>query len=200
MREDRGLIYDAAYYRSHCGLPYERSAHWLTFFGGIADRIVKTLKPRTLVDAGCAMGFLVEALRDRGVEARGFDISSYAISQVREDIKPYCRVGSIVEPIPGRFDLVTCIEVFEHLPAEEGRRAAANLSAITDRILFSSTPDDFAEPTHLNVQLRAYWLRLFPEFRHSRYDARYIAPHAMLLKRRYFSSLTRMLRNSTRVP
>src|ERR1700675_4264980 len=72
---------------------YERSEHWMRFFGTIADHIVKDIGPRTVLDAGCAMGFLVEALRDRGVDAFGIDISEYAISQVRSDIKPYCRQG-----------------------------------------------------------------------------------------------------------
>jgi 2-polyprenyl-3-methyl-5-hydroxy-6-metoxy-1,4-benzoquinol methylase len=118
------------------------------------------------------------------VDAWGFDLSAYAISRVRAGVQPYCRVASITDPIEGRFDLVTCIEVFEHLPPEEAPRAAANIAAVTDAILFSSTPDDFSEPTHVNVQPREYWLRLFGGFRRARYDARYVAPHAMLLKKR----------------
>ena len=65
--------YDAWYFRHCCGRPYERSPEWLEFFGRIADRIVADIGPRTVMDVGCAMGFLVEALRDRGVEAFGID-------------------------------------------------------------------------------------------------------------------------------
>jgi 2-polyprenyl-3-methyl-5-hydroxy-6-metoxy-1,4-benzoquinol methylase len=67
--------YDATYYRVGCGVPYERNEHWLTFFGKIADAIVREINPGSVLDAGCAMGFLVEALRQRGVEAYGVDIS-----------------------------------------------------------------------------------------------------------------------------
>ena len=97
--------FDATYFATGCGLPYERNAHWLGFFGGIADRIVREINPRTALDAGCAMGFLVEALRERGVEAYGVDISEYAISQVHPSVKPYCRLGSITEPFERRYDL-----------------------------------------------------------------------------------------------
>ena len=63
-------IYGEEYYRTSCGrYPYERNAHWIEFFGGIAGRIVETLKPGSVFDAGCALGFLVESLRDRGVAA-----------------------------------------------------------------------------------------------------------------------------------
>src|SRR5215469_3567995 len=68
--------------------------YWLWFFSRIAEEIVRRLKPRRVLDVGCAKGFLVECLRDRGIEAFGFDISEYAISEVRHDIKPYCWVGS----------------------------------------------------------------------------------------------------------
>src|SRR5438445_606738 len=45
---------------------YQRDQHWLAFFGQIADHISREIAPRTVLDAGCAMGLLVEALRDRG--------------------------------------------------------------------------------------------------------------------------------------
>jgi 2-polyprenyl-3-methyl-5-hydroxy-6-metoxy-1,4-benzoquinol methylase len=76
------------YYRNCCGQPYERSAAWLTFFGTIADRIVADISPRRVLDAGCAIGMLVEALRARGVDARGVDLSSFAIESVPDTLKP----------------------------------------------------------------------------------------------------------------
>ena len=94
-------LYNFEYYHNCCGpIPYEDPEHWVEFFGMIADRIVCDLHPKTVLDAGCAMGYLVAALRDRGVEAYGIDISEYAISRAREDIRPYCVVGSLTEALP----------------------------------------------------------------------------------------------------
>src|ERR1700682_4741490 len=111
------ILYGSEYFQSHCGpVPYTRShREWLGFFSKIAEEIISSLAPKRVLDAGCAMGFLVEALRDRGGEAYGLDVSEYAISQVRQDVAPYCKVASLAEPIAGRFDLITCIEVLEHL-------------------------------------------------------------------------------------
>jgi hypothetical protein len=81
-------------------MPYERNEHWLTFFGAIADSIVQEIQPDSVLDAGCAMGFLVEALRQRDVEAFGVDISEYAIEKIHPDIQPFCWVGSVVQPFP----------------------------------------------------------------------------------------------------
>jgi 2-polyprenyl-3-methyl-5-hydroxy-6-metoxy-1,4-benzoquinol methylase len=151
---DHSDLFDSAYYRSGCGpIPYERNDHWLNFFGSIAEHLIRSLGCRTVFDAGCAMGFLVEAFWDRGVEARGIDVSRYAIAQVRRDIQKYCRQGSLVDSIDGKYDLLTCIEVLEHLPPEEAEKAIASITAASDTILFSSTPSDLTEPTH-SRQLR----------------------------------------------
>ena len=80
--------YDRDYYQHYCGgIPYERTDYWMVFFHGIADHIVRSLRPRRVLDAGCAKGFLVEALWERGVEAYGIDISEYAIGEVRMDMQ-----------------------------------------------------------------------------------------------------------------
>ena len=180
--------YGREYFESRCGpIPYARNEpHWLSFFSGIAEQIISSLAPKRVLDAGCAMGFLVEALRDRGVEAHGLDVSEYAISRVRQDMAPYCYVATLSEPIPGRFDLITCMEVLEHLTEEQARKAILNMRNATDTILFSSTPSDFDEATHVNVRPIVWWLKLFAEFNLGPdilFDARFLAPHAMLFRR-----------------
>jgi cellulose synthase/poly-beta-1,6-N-acetylglucosamine synthase-like glycosyltransferase/glycosyltransferase involved in cell wall biosynthesis len=179
--------FDAAYYLTGCGpIPYARSDVWLRAFGAVADEIVRTLHPSRVFDAGCAMGMLVESLRGRGVDAWGVDISEYAIANIRPDMRPFCQVKSITEPFGGRFDLVTCIEVLEHIPEQEARAAVKQMAAATDVVLFSSTPDDFTEPTHINVHSILYWLKLFEEYGFQPdllFDAVFVPPHAILFRR-----------------
>ncbi len=179
-------LYDAYYFQHGCGLPYEPSEHWLRFFGHIADRIVHGIGPRTVLDAGCALGFLVGALRQRGVAAEGIDISEYAIKHAPEAAQPYCRVGSVLDPLPQRYDLIVCIEVLEHLPPADSVRALANLCQATDDIIFSSSPIDFREATHFNVQPPEYWAGLFAEqgfVRDVDFDASVILPWSVRLRR-----------------
>jgi SAM-dependent methyltransferase len=162
MADTTADLYDEHYYRHYCGeVPYERSDAWLRFFGNVADRIVQTIGPRSVLDAGCALGLLVESLRDRGVEAYGVDISEYAIGKVRSDIQPHCWRGSITDPLPRRYDLIVSIEVLEHLPRPAAEAALANLCQFTDDFLFSSSPIDHRETTHFNVQPPEYWADLF---------------------------------------
>ena len=182
-----GAIFDKSYYEHDCGLPYEHNEQWTGFFGAIADRLVNDLHPRSSLDAGCAMGFLVEQLYIRGVDAYGVDISEYAISKVPEPVADRCRVASLVEPIDGTYDLVSCIEVLEHMVPDEARKAVANLCAVADRVLFSSSPLDYSEATHVNVRPPEAWAADFAAhgfFRNLDYDATYLTPWAALYERR----------------
>ena len=178
--------YDAYYFATECGRPYHRDEQWLQFFGSIADRIVRDIGPSTVCDVGCAMGFLVEGLRQRGVEAFGVDISEYAIRNVHPDIQPYCWVGSVTDPFPQRYELIVCIEVLEHLPHHDAEEAVENLCRYTDDIVFSSTPLDFKEATHVNVQPPEYWVELFARhgfFRDVDFDASFITPWAVRFRK-----------------
>jgi SAM-dependent methyltransferase len=182
-----GEAFDEYYFANGCGVPYRRDDHWLTFFGGIADEIVERIHPRRVLDAGCAIGVLVETLRDRGVDALGVDISSYAIGQVYEPIRPFCRQSSIAEELADRYDLIVSIEVLEHMPAAEGEKAIANFCRHTDDVLFSSTPGDYKELTHVNVQPTEYWAEQFARhgfFRDVDFDASFITPWAVRFRRR----------------
>ena len=184
-----GALYDAAYYESHCGpVPYRRSEpQWAAIFGTIAEHLIRAVEPRRVLDVGCALGFLVEAFWDRGVEAWGMDISRYAIENVRPDMRGYCLLRSAADGIPnGPFDLIACIEVLEHMPEQEGLRTLAHMANATNTILFSSSPYDFDEPTHANVRPHMYWLNAFQERGFSPdilFDAGFVAPQAMLLRR-----------------
>jgi hypothetical protein len=174
-----------------CGGPDGRSEHWFDFFDNIAEHVVTDLRPGSVLDAGCAMGLLVEQLRVRGVEAYGLDTSdhdssNHGVPQVSDRVREHCWAGSLVDPLPRSYDLITCLEVVEHLPATVSGRALANLCASTDQILFSSCPFDHGEPTHVNVQPSEHWTALLAHHGFVRdldYDASFVAPWAALYVR-----------------
>ena len=185
-----GTEYGPEYFEAYGRLgpsAYNReNPQWLEFFGTVAAELVKRLNPRKALDVGCAKGFLVESLRDRGVEAYGYDISEYAIGEVRADIKPYCWVGSARDAIRENYDLITCIEVCEHISDSDAREALRQMTSHADCVLFSSTPNNFTEPTHVNVHPIIDWLRLFAQFSFApdeTFDAAFVAPQAVLFRR-----------------
>ena len=202
MEDKPSELFNAYYYAHDCGEPYLRNDVWLRRFDAFAERICLDIQPVSVLDAGCALGLLVEVLRNRGVEAWGIDISEYAIQNVYPQIREYCQVGSITEPFPlPRYDLIVSIEVLEHLPKEEADQAIANLCQHSDDILFSSTPYDHQEATHFNVQPTEYWVEAFARygfFRDVDYDASYITPWAIRFRHQKVT-VTRLARNYERM-
>lgn len=187
-------VYNKQYYENYDvgvdKVDYNTSVYTKDFLTGIAKKIVDDLHPQTVLDAGCAMGHLVAALRDLGVEAYGIDISEYAVSNAREDIREFCFQGSLSDSLPEgmpvKYDLVVTVEVLEHLYAEDGVKAIEQLCKLTDTVIFCSTPDDFSDPSHLNVQQREYWATIFARqgfFDDLSYRPTYLTPYAVCYRK-----------------
>ncbi len=183
---DPAVVYGKEYfdrYNIESGVRYERDEPmWNKHFETFAQTLIERYQPQTVLDVGCAKGFLVEHLRDNGVEAFGIDISPYAISLVREDIRPYCHVASGKDPLSRKFDLITCIEMAEHMPEAEACAMIAEICAHTDQIIFSSTPDGLDDPTHINIHPADYWIALFQQqgfFPDRNCQPDFVAPQAL---------------------
>src|SRR5215218_3957596 len=178
--------YGAFYYTHYADRPYTRDEAWVGLFNSFADRIVRDIGPATALDAGCALGFLVEGLRARGVDAYGVDFSEYAIENAHADVRPYLSVALLTDPLPRRYDLITCIEVLEHLSPEDADKAIENLCKHSDDVLISSTPFEYKDVTHLNVRPPAYWAQRFAHhgfFRDMEFDASFISPWAVRFRK-----------------
>lgn len=179
------------FYEKEGGGNYMNKEVWHPHFENIAEKIIANFSPKTVLDAGCACGYLVEALRNRGVEAYGVDISNYAIEHVSPEIKEFCCVHNIADPLPSyfpqKYDLVVTIEVLEHLYEEDGKQAITNLCSYSDKIIFTSTPDDISDQSHVNVQKAEYWCRIFAQnsFYRNLFQAMdWICPWAMFFEKR----------------
>lgn len=188
-------IYNENYYKHYSlgnkSVYYKEYKPLKDFFDNLAEQVVKTINPKTVLDVGCAMGLFVAALRDRGVEAYGIDISEFAIENVRDDVKPFCKVaeaqGKLPESFPKKFDLVVSIEMIEHLDAEDGDKVIDNICSYTNNIIFSSTDSEINDPTHLNVKPAKYWAKRFAKngfYRSVNDDMSFISSQAAFFKRK----------------
>ncbi|MGH9088266.1 MAG: class I SAM-dependent methyltransferase [Acidimicrobiales bacterium] len=95
------------------------------------------------LDVGAARGFLVEALRDRGIDAFGCDVSPYAVEHAAPGALGYVRLGDPTQRLPFddcAFDLVTALEILEHLPPDRVPAALAELRRVCGGILYATIP------------------------------------------------------------
>jgi 2-polyprenyl-6-hydroxyphenyl methylase / 3-demethylubiquinone-9 3-methyltransferase len=114
--------------------------HWR-----LDERDLRPLKGRRAADVGCGAGLLAEPLARLGAQVVAVDAAAENIEAARlhaqgQGLEIDYRVGG-VEALGGRFDLVTCLEVIEHVA--EVRTFVAGLAAALaeDGLLILSTPN-----------------------------------------------------------
>lgn len=83
-----------------------------------ASSIINNIKFDTVLDYGCAKGFMVYALRLLGKEAYGADVSEYAVENCHPKVKDYLQVIENSEQLTGGWDLIIAKDVLEHIPKE----------------------------------------------------------------------------------
>lgn len=97
---------------------------------------------RTL-DVGCAAGFVVEALRELGLDAWGSDVSHYAIEHPARGAAGFLQWGDLMEGLPyanGEFELLTCLETLEHMQPEKIPAVLDELRRVTSKYLVCTIP------------------------------------------------------------
>ena len=86
----------------------------------MARMLADVIAPTKHVDVGCGKGFLVSAMRRLGIPSFGVEFSEALVKQVADEVKPYIEVLKTEDWISAPFlndaDLITYMEVFEHLP------------------------------------------------------------------------------------
>jgi len=88
------------------------------------ERMAGGLAGCAIVDVGCGGGILSEAMAARGANVTGIDLSAKALgvarlhrleSGVAVDYR-LVAAEALAAEAPGRFDIVTCMEMLEHVP------------------------------------------------------------------------------------
>jgi hypothetical protein len=97
---------------------------------------------RTL-DVGCAFGFFVEAQRELGIDAHGYDVSEFALDRAALGARGHVEYGNLLRRLPcktGAFELVSAFETLEHVPPDVVPRAIAELRRVTSGYLIATIP------------------------------------------------------------
>jgi SAM-dependent methyltransferase len=97
---------------------------------------------QSILDFGCAKGYLVKALRIFDFEAYGADISPYAIDNCDTEVRDFCcRIEGVgdVALFPQTYDWIVAKDVLEHVP-ENDLRLFLKLAALNANNLFVVVP------------------------------------------------------------
>lgn len=125
-------------------------------------------KRHTVLDFGCAMGYLVKAFRLLHRKAWGIDISEYAIENADPLIKQYCHFAHNTDGMPKRFDFCIAKDVLEHIPEQHLAKAMKSFCANEIFVIVPlgkdgvfNAPANGLDKSHVICQDMNWWNRLF---------------------------------------
>lgn len=147
---------------------------------------------KTLLDVGCGGGILAEAMAKRGAQVTAIDMGAAPLAVARLHALEsgvtidyqQITVEELAEKAPGSFDVVTCLEMLEHVPDPSSVIAACAKLVKPGGDLFFSTINRNPKAYALAVIGAEYVLRLLPRGTHE--YRKFIRP----------SELARWLRNN----
>jgi 2-polyprenyl-6-hydroxyphenyl methylase/3-demethylubiquinone-9 3-methyltransferase len=105
------------------------------------------LRDKRVIDVGCGGGLLSEGMAALGAEVTGIDLGEKALGVARLHLLEsghqvdyrHSSAEAMAESEPGRFDVVTCLEMLEHVPDPASIvRACAKLAKPGGQVFFST--------------------------------------------------------------
>jgi 2-polyprenyl-6-hydroxyphenyl methylase/3-demethylubiquinone-9 3-methyltransferase len=137
---------------------------------------------KRVLDVGCGGGILTEAMAIAGAKVTGIDLSEKPLSvarlhQLESGVDVDYRLiaaEALAAESPGEFDVVTCMELLEHVPQPGSTVAACAALAKPGGLVVFSTINRNPKAYLLAVVGAEYVLRLLPRGTHD--YARFIKP------------------------
>jgi 2-polyprenyl-6-hydroxyphenyl methylase/3-demethylubiquinone-9 3-methyltransferase len=141
---------------------------------GWIERVAGGLRDKAILDVGCGGGILAEAMASAGARVTGIDLSEKALgvaqlhrleSGVAVDYR-LVAAEALAAETPEQFDLVTCMEMLEHVPDPGSIIQACAVLAKPGGTLVFSTLNRNPKSYVFAILGAEYLLRLLPRGTH----------------------------------
>ena len=144
-----------------------------------------TLNGKRVLDVGCGGGILAESMAQHGADVIGIDMGEAPLEvaklhKLESGVEvEYRRITAeqLAEEMPGAFDVVTCMEMLEHVPQPDSVIAACSKLVKPDGAVFFSTINRNPKSYLLAIVGAEYVLNMLPKGTHD--YSKFIRPSEM---------------------
>ena len=149
------------------------------------DRLAGGIQDKRVVDVGCGGGILAESMALKGANVTGIDLSEKALKvarlhQLESGVQVDYRLiaaEALAEERAEQFDVVTCMEMLEHVPDPASVMAACARMAKPGGWVFFSTLNRNPKSYLLAIIGAEYVLNMLPKGTHD--WSKFIKPHEL---------------------
>ena len=132
------------------------------------------LAGKKVLDIGCGGGILSESMAQRGAEVTGIDLSEKALGVARLHLLESgnqvdyrnTSAEALAEQTPGAYDIITCMEMLEHVPSPASIISACSALVKPGGHVFFSTLNRNPKAYLLAVVGAEYILNMLPKGTH----------------------------------
>lgn len=125
-------------------------------------------KPESVLELGCARGYIVKRLNDLGIKAVGIDVSRHCWHTRATDNIIIADATRTPWPFKDKeFDLCLSKDFMEHIPESKLPSLIREMARVCRRgmhyITFQDHPHAFDDKTHRTLKPKEWWVQLFRE-------------------------------------
>ena len=153
---------------------YAREGYWDYPVHETTVKHILARRPESVLELGCARGYILKRLQDQGIPAVGIEVSKHCyLTRVCDGIyntsvssTPWFSEVKHVIPTGLKIDLCYSVAVLEHIPEQYLPAVICEMSDACKRGLHGidfGEHDDGFDKTHCTLKPREWWLKLFAE-------------------------------------
>ena len=142
---------------------HNESTHNLESPKIIVPYLIQLFNPNSVIDVGCGIGTFLHEFKENGVadicglDGKWVDRKKMLINKadfIETDLELPIQLNK-------KYDLVTCLEVAEHLSETSAETIVDSLTGLGNIIVFSAATTKQAGQNHINEQPFSYWKQKF---------------------------------------
>lgn len=146
---------------------YAREGYWDYPVHNITAKHVLDRKPESVLELGCARGYILKRIQDAGVGAAGLEVSKHCfMTRVADNIVQH-DIGLIPWNVGHYYDLCFSIATLEHIPEHRLKSVIGEMVRTCKRGLHGvdfGKHDDGFDKTHCTLRPREWWLATFSHY------------------------------------